>query len=75
MIITNTRHEGYTITALNGLTTWVREFKMAKRVVEANPGAKIAKRFVEVQSKEITKVHVLTNEDGSETVIGYDVKR
>jgi hypothetical protein len=68
MSTTNTtmKHEGYTITASNGLTTWTRDYKMAKMYVAANAGAKITKRMIEVEVKQPKVVHVLLMADGSE---------
>lgn len=68
---TTMKHEGYTITTANGMSTWCREYKMAKMYVAANKGAKITKRMVEVAVAPVKVVHVLNNADGTETVIGY----
>jgi hypothetical protein len=65
------KHEGYTITFANSNTTWCREYKMAKMYACANAGATISKRMVEVAFAPVKVVHVLNNEDGTETVIGY----
>lgn len=68
MSTTNTtmKHEGYTITAPSGLTTWCREYKMAKMYAKHNAGAKISKRMIEVEVKQPKVMHVLLMADGSE---------